>query len=106
MSSRQRKKGRAIMEQVQAVNTTHSTEQAVAATQESLDQVRDILFGAQLRQQDHRWQAFEEKLAKDLAAHSEESRKRLDSLEAFVKREIGSVVELLKTESTQRADAH
>jgi hypothetical protein len=106
MSSKQHKKGRPAMEETHAEDTTHTSEQALDATQESLDKVRDILFGAQLRQRDNRWQAFEQKLAKDLAEFGEESRKRLDSLENFVKHEIGSVLELLKTESAQRSDAN
>jgi hypothetical protein len=75
------------------------------ATQEGLDRVRDILFGPQMREQDHRRQEFEAEIAKQLAAFGEESRKRLDSLEGFVKREIASLLDILKTESVQRADA-
>jgi hypothetical protein len=104
MSSKQRQKGRSAMESTPTVESAHGSEQALDATQESLDKVRDILFGAQLRQQDHRSQAFEQKLARDLAEFAEESRKRLESLESFVKREIASVLELLKAESGQRAD--
>jgi hypothetical protein len=94
------------MEQTQAPDTHHGAEQAVQATQENLDKVRDILFGAQLRQQDVRQHELEQKLEKDLAAFSEESRKRLESLETFAKNEIGSVLELIKAESAARADAH
>jgi hypothetical protein len=94
------------MEQTQPADTAHGAEQAMHATQENLDKVRDILFGAQLRQQDARSQELEHKLEKELAAFSDESRKRIDSLETFAKGEIGSVVELIKAESAARADAH
>jgi hypothetical protein len=92
-------------EQAQVANAVHDSEQAIDMAQESLDRVRDILFGSQIREQDHRRQAFEEEQARQLAAFQEESRKRLESLEAFTKREIASVLDVLKTESAQRADA-
>jgi hypothetical protein len=93
------------MEQTKNAETAHNTEQAVEATQASLDRVRDILFGAQIREQDHRRQEFEGALEKQLSILGEESRKRLDALEGFVKRQIASVLEILKTESQQRAEA-
>jgi len=72
---------------------------------ENLDKVRDILFGAQMRDQDRRFGRLEERLAKDLSDLREESRARMDSLEAYVKKEIQTLVDRLKTESGQRADA-
>src|SRR5438094_3400039 len=55
---------------------------------ENLDKVRDILFGAQLRDSDRRFSRLEETLAKQVTELREESRKRLDSLEAFLKKEL------------------
>ena len=108
MSSKHRTHRMPPMEQTQtaaAADSVHNAERAMDTTQESLDRVRDILFGSQIREQDHRRKEFEEELQGQLAAFTEESRKRLDSLETFVKREIASVLEALKTESTQRVDA-
>src|SRR5262245_9424566 len=96
---------RSAMAQTRVADPVHSTEQAMQATHEGLDRVRDILFGPQMREQDHRRQEFEAEIARQLAAFGEESRKRLDSLEGFVKREIASLLDILKTESVQRADA-
>jgi hypothetical protein len=99
------------MQQNQVADPVHNSDQAgdsehaINATQASLDRVRDILFGAQIREQDHRRQEFEGELEKQLSAFGEESRKRLDALEGFVKRQIASVLEILKTESQQRAEA-
>src|SRR5262249_19744954 len=87
------------------VHNDADSEQAIEATQASLDRVRDILFGAQIREQDQRRQEFEGELEKQLSIFGEESRKRLDALEGFVKRQIASVLENLKTESQQRAEA-
>jgi hypothetical protein len=93
------------MEQTKAANPAGNTEQAIEATQANLDRVRDILFGAQIREQDHRRQEFEGALEKQLSAFGEESRKRLDALESLVKKQIASVLEILKSESQQRAEA-
>jgi hypothetical protein len=93
------------MEQNQVADPVDNSEHAVEATQASLDRVRDILFGAQIRDQDHRRQEFEDGLEKQLAAFGEESRKRLDALEGLVKRQIASVLDILKTESQQRSEA-
>ena len=79
------------MEQTATADPVHNTEHALDATQENLDRVRDILFGAQIREQNHRREEFEQELANRLAAFEEDSRKRLESLELFVKREIASV---------------
>ena len=95
------------MEQKQVADSVHNSdsEHAIDATQASLDRVRDILFGAQIREQDHRRKEFEDELEKQLSAFGEESRKRLDALEGSVKRQISSVLEILKTESQQRTEA-
>ena len=93
------------MEQTQVADPVKSSENAMDATQVSLDRVRDILFGAQIREQDNRRQEFEEELEKQLNAFGEESRKRLDALEGLVKKQIASVLEILKTESQQRSEA-
>src|SRR5947209_1710592 len=101
MSSKQRSNRSSAMEQTQVADPVDNSERAMDMTQESLDRVREILFGSQIREQDHRRQAFEDEQAKQFTTFEQESRKRLESLEAFVKREIASVLEVLKTESTQ-----
>jgi hypothetical protein len=78
---------------------------ATGAGGENLDKVRDILFGSQMRDQDRRFARLEERLAKDLSDVRDESRARLDSLEAYLKKELQTLVDRLKAESGQRADA-
>ncbi len=72
---------------------------------ESLDKVRDILFGAQMRDADRRFQRLEERLVKDQTDIREESRKRLETLEQFMRGEVQSIMDRLKTEQSQRGDA-
>jgi len=73
---------------------------------ESLDKVRDILFGAQSREYEKRFQRLEERLIKEAADLREDLRKRFDGLEAYVKQEIESLVRNLKAEHDQRTETH
>jgi len=72
---------------------------------ENLDKVRDILFGAQLRDSEKRFARIEERLAKDVTELREETRKRLDTLEGFIKKEIQSLLDRVKAEQGQRTDS-
>jgi uncharacterized phage infection (PIP) family protein YhgE len=81
------------------------SEQALQATQESLDKVRDILFGSQLRQQDSRFAQLEEKVAGHLAAFRDETRKQLDTLQEFARTEFAAMTTRLAAETQQRIDA-
>jgi uncharacterized phage infection (PIP) family protein YhgE len=81
---------------------TNESEQALQATQESLDKVRDILFGTQLRQQDCRFSQLEEKVNSQWAVFREETKKSLEALTDFVKSEINAATSALAAESAQR----
>lgn len=74
-------------------------------TAESLDKVRDILFGSQVREQEKRFSRIEERLAADLTTMRDETRRRIDSLEEFVKNEFASLRDHLKTEHNERVAA-
>jgi DNA anti-recombination protein RmuC len=75
------------------------------ATAGSLDKVRDILFGAQVRDADRRFARLEERLSKEAADLKDDVRKRLGVLEQFVKSELESLAERLKSEHEARTDA-
>jgi hypothetical protein len=72
---------------------------------ENLEKVRELLFGSQLRDQDKRFARLEERIAKELSDVRDESRRRLDSLESYIKKEIQGLIERIKTEQIDRADA-
>lgn len=55
----------------------------------SLDKVRDILFGNQMRDVERRFARLEERLVKDTADLKDDVKKRLDTLEAYMRREYG-----------------
>ncbi len=55
---------------------------ALTSTESSLDTVRDILFGAQLRQTDQQRSELEKRLQKSIDDLQKESNKRMDALKA------------------------
>jgi seryl-tRNA synthetase len=71
----------------------------------NLDKVRDILFGAQVRDAERRFTRLEERIAHETAALSDDIRKRLGVLEQFVKDEVESLAQRLSAEHQARTDA-
>jgi DNA repair exonuclease SbcCD ATPase subunit len=78
---------------------------APAADGSNLDKVRDILFGNQVREYDKRFSRLEERVIKECATVRDDTRKRLDSLESFLKNELESLSERLKHEHSTRDEA-
>lgn len=72
------------------------------ATGGSVDKIRDILFGAQMRDYDRRFTRLEERLLKEASDLREETRQRFDTLESFIKGEFTALSDRLKTENHQR----
>lgn len=71
----------------------------------SLDKVRDILFGVQMRDYDRRFARLEERLVKELGDLKDEVKKRLDALEGFAKGETASLADRLKIEREEREES-
>ncbi len=71
----------------------------------NLEKVRDILFGAQMRDYDRRFARLEEHLVKEVSDSREDARRRFDQLENFIKQEIASLGERLRAENQQRSQA-
>jgi hypothetical protein len=74
-------------------------------TVESLDKVRDILFGQQVRDSEKRFTRLEDRLAKEIADAREDLAKRMTALENFAKSEVDSLIDRLKTEKDERSRA-
>ena len=72
----------------------------------SLDKVRDILFGNQMRDVERRFARLEERLIKETADLKDDVRRRLETLEAYVRRENESLEGQIKSERGDRVDAH
>jgi len=71
----------------------------------NLDQVREILFGAQSRGVEKRLARLEEELPKRVAEMREEVKRGLATLEAYARTEIDSLNERLRAEVKERESA-
>lgn len=78
---------------------SHSPESA------SMEQVRELLFGAQLKDMETRFQRQEERLQREISDSRSALKTRLDSLENFMKSEIASLLHRLKDEQTEREES-
>ncbi len=71
----------------------------------NIDKIRDILFGSQSRDFERRFSRMEERLSNDISEMRDDVRKRLESLEEYIKSEVKSLTERLGGEQNSRADA-
>jgi hypothetical protein len=71
----------------------------------NIDNIRDILFGAQMRQYDRRFQRLEELLTKECADIREDLKRRLEAIAADTRTELGALRERLAAESEERGSA-
>jgi hypothetical protein len=77
---------------------------ASAETPESLDKVRDILFGGQMRAVETRIQGLEERLLRDQQALRADFVRQLGELETFARKEIQELVERVGAERQKRVE--
>ena len=71
----------------------------------NVDKIRDIIFGSQMRDYEKRFTRLDERLTADAQALREDTKKRFDTLEAFVQKELDALNQRLKTEKSERAEA-
>ncbi|HEY6066029.1 MAG TPA: hypothetical protein VIY96_07715 [Thermoanaerobaculia bacterium] len=79
--------------------------EAEAAGGGNLEKIRDILFGAQVHDFEKRFARLEERLMKETSDARAETKKRFDALESFIRKEIESLGDRLKSEQEERAEA-
>ncbi|MFH2095752.1 MAG: hypothetical protein ABIJ16_08610 [Bacteroidota bacterium] len=70
----------------------------------NMDKIRDILFGNQIRDYENRFSKMELHLSKETADLKNETLKRLDTLEMFVKNELNALSERLIKEADERSE--
>ncbi len=70
----------------------------------SVDKIRDILFGNQMRDFDRRFSQMEDRLVKATQDLRDETQKRVEALELFFKKELNSLKHRMKSESEDRTD--
>lgn len=72
---------------------------------QNLEKIRDILFGAQVDDFEKKFARLEDRLLKETAESRAETKKRFDSLESFIRKEVESLAERLRGEQEERMDA-
>jgi hypothetical protein len=72
------------------------------ASSANIDQLRDIIFGGQMREYERRFVRMEERIAKELADAREEVRDRCMTLEGYVRDELESITIELRTSQQSR----
>ena len=73
-------------------------------TPESLDQVRDILFGGQMRMVESRLRGLEERIMQEHKAMRTESVRKIADVEEASKKELANQADRLTTERAKRVD--
>jgi hypothetical protein len=72
---------------------------------DSVDRIRDILFGAQVRQYEQKFNKLEETIRKEVSGLRDDTRKTIETLENYTKKELESLVTQLKGEKTERSES-
>ena len=71
----------------------------------NIDKIREILFGVQMRDYEKRFSRLEERLLKESSDLRDETHRRFDALEMFVKNEFEALTERLQSEQRSRDEA-
>jgi len=72
----------------------------------NVDKIRDILFGAQMRDYEKRFARLEARFLKEFNELRADTERRLDSLEGHFRKEIESLLQRIKSESNERTEAN
>ena len=78
---------------------------AQSGTSENVEQIREILFGPQIREYAQRFTRIEERLSQETAELKAEVRRRLDALEAYTRQEVNDLAERLRKERSERTES-
>ena len=71
----------------------------------NIDKIREILFGVQMRDYEKRFSRLEERLLKESSDLRDDTRKRFEALESFVKSEFEALSERLAAEQRNRDES-
>ena len=86
-------------------NSTDANGAAALTETSNIDKIREILFGVQMRDYEKRFSRLEERLLKESSDLRDDTRKRFDALEAFVRAEFEALSERLAAEQRNRDES-
>ncbi len=70
----------------------------------NVDQIRDIIFGSQMRDYEQRFVRLEERVLNETNSLRSETSHRLDALESYIKQEVDSLIDQLSIERGEREE--
>jgi len=70
----------------------------------NVDQIRDIIFGSQMRDYEKRFLRLEERVLSESETLRSETSSRLESLESYIKQEVSSLIDHIGVERGERED--
>lgn len=76
-----------------------------ASVDPSVDKIRDILFGSNMREYEQRFAAMEERLSAEIKNLRSDSERRLDKLEEFLTNRVNQMQQSLQDEKRERGTA-
>ncbi len=88
-----------------ALPETHAAPVSTAPLADNVDRIRDILFGGHMREYDRRFTQLEERMLRATADLEEKLSKRFAALESYVRREVETLAEDIRSERTERTGA-
>jgi hypothetical protein len=88
-----------------AADQTKGTAPVEAPGAGNVDKIRDILFGSQMKDYDTRFRRLEESLLSQTAEIRETTRRRIDTFEAYIKKELEALDARLRSEREERLEA-
>src|SRR5271168_3281561 len=95
---------RNAMSNVEEIDTNHTAaEIAGPDSGASVDKIRDILFGSQIKNYEARFARLEENLVRETVELKDTMRRRFESLEGFFKSETEALAARLKAEREERS---
>ena len=84
---------------------TEETAATDAAESGNIDKIREIIFGGHMRDYDKRFTRLEARLVKEGADLRDDTKRRFEVLEMFIKREFEALAERLQTEQRHREES-
>jgi predicted oxidoreductase len=95
-----------VNEEIEAGSVEHQATAAAEAPGESgasVDKIRDIIFGSQIKNYEARFVRLEQDLVRETAELKELMRKRFESIESFFKTESDAMAARLRAEKEERS---
>jgi len=98
-------KQRSLESTTDAANAAEAGRSVERAEKDNVEKIRDLIFGSQMRTYEQRFSRFEDRLLKETAELREEIKRRIASVEAYLKGELTAIHDRQKADQTAGGEA-